>query len=67
MPHRNYVFDYGLLIGLLLALPCLAQTHHSGQTRTSAALKKVLKQYLKEQDVEDDDSTRRIGKSKFRA
>ena len=59
MLHKHQVCNYGLLIGLLSALPCLAQTHHSSQTTTSA-LKEVIKRYLKEQDVESDSSTRYI-------
>jgi hypothetical protein len=56
MLYKHYA--HGLLIGLLLALPSQAQTDQSSQTTTNAALTKVLKQYLKEQEVENDGSTR---------
>lgn len=50
----------GLLAGLLFALPCPAQTHRGSGSASNAALNDVLKQYLKEQDVEDDGSARYI-------
>jgi hypothetical protein len=59
MPQKHYVFNYALLIGSLFAVPCLAQTHNTSQT-TTAALKEVLKRYLKQQDVENEGSTRYI-------
>src|ERR1043166_9819232 len=60
MPKKHYVFNYALLIGFLFALSCLAQTHSRSQTTTNAALKEALKQYLRQQDVENDGSTRYI-------
>jgi len=60
MPQKHYVFNYALLIGSLFGVPCLAQTHNTNQTTTNAALKEVLKQYLKQQDVENEGSTRYI-------
>ena len=60
MAQNHYVFNYALLVGSLFALPCLAQTHDTSQTTTNAALKEVLKQYLKQKGVENDGSTRYI-------
>lgn len=48
----------GLLAGLLFGFPCPAQTHHGSPSLSDTTLKNFLKQYLKDQGVENDNSAR---------
>jgi hypothetical protein len=48
----------GLLAALLFAFPCPAQTHHRSRSLSDTTLKNFLKQYLKDQGVENDSSAR---------
>ena len=48
----------GLLCGLIFGLPCQAQTHPRSRSPRDAAIKNVLRQYLKEHNIENASSAR---------
>jgi hypothetical protein len=64
MSHTHYrlkpTLVVGLLTRLLFTIPCSAQTHQYSHSQNDPALRNVLKQYLKDQDVENDSPTRYI-------
>lgn len=58
--HLNLTLMVASLAGLQTAFPCQGQTHGLEHRASDAALKTVLRQYLKDQDVEDRNSVRYI-------
>jgi hypothetical protein len=60
---RNY-FSWGLVIGslagLLFGFPCHAQRDDPNHGAGDAALRKVLRQYVKDQDVEHENTVRYV-------
>lgn len=58
--HLNLALMVGVLGGLLSPFPCQGQTHHVEHGVRDNALKAVLQQYLKDQDVENDGTVRYV-------
>jgi hypothetical protein len=58
--HLNLALILGVIAGLLTASSGYGQTHQREHPASDAALKVFLKQYLKDQDVEDDGTARYI-------